>query len=205
VQNSNIEDGSWSGPGNISIDPLFRLSGPRALSIRVASPCVDVGANSGIDQDRTNVDDDPNNDTQVIPWDMIKYQRVRDFDHDPCDPNSPNDPIVDMGSYEICNLPDVDGNGAVDLTDLAMLLTCFGLDPCTAECCWGDFDNDSDVDLGDLASLLTVFGAVCPAVESCNEDRPAPPDPLTEWLQSADPEDVVEWWENGGSESLTPP
>lgn len=57
---------------------------------------------------------------------------------------------------------DVDGNGEVDLADLAGLLTAFGsmngdanYNPAA------DLDGDDDVDLGDLSGLLAAFGAIC--------------------------------------------
>jgi trimeric autotransporter adhesin len=51
---------------------------------------------------------------------------------------------------------DVDGDGDVDLVDLATLLTDFG---CNAAPCPGDVDSDGDTDLADLAVLLTNFGS----------------------------------------------
>ncbi len=56
---------------------------------------------------------------------------------------------------------DLTGDGAIDLADLSVLLSEFGVlcspDPCTA-----DIDHDGDVDLADLSSLLAVFGTSCP-------------------------------------------
>lgn len=52
---------------------------------------------------------------------------------------------------------DVDGDGDVDLQDLATLLANFGgAGPL------GDLDGDGDVDLQDLATLLANFGQPCP-------------------------------------------
>jgi len=50
---------------------------------------------------------------------------------------------------------DLDGDGDVDLTDLAILLADYG---CTSGTCPGDVDGDGDTDLGDLALLLANFG-----------------------------------------------
>lgn len=50
---------------------------------------------------------------------------------------------------------DIDGDGHVTLTDLAILLTNFGR---TGTGLQGDIDHDGDVDLTDLATLLTNFG-----------------------------------------------
>ena len=56
---------------------------------------------------------------------------------------------------------DVNGDGVIDLADLATLLANFGAtaDATPAD---GDLDGDGDVDLADLAALLAVFGTTCP-------------------------------------------
>jgi probable HAF family extracellular repeat protein len=55
---------------------------------------------------------------------------------------------------------DVDGNGTVDLTDLAILLSNFGtLSGATLED--GDLNGDGAVDLTDLAAMLSSFGTTC--------------------------------------------
>jgi len=56
---------------------------------------------------------------------------------------------------------DLDGDGDVDISDLAVLLANYGT---TSGAAYedGDLDGDGDVDLGDLAALLGVYGAVCP-------------------------------------------
>jgi hypothetical protein len=50
---------------------------------------------------------------------------------------------------------DLNADGVIDLTDLAQLLSCFGLSGC------GDVDADADTDLSDLALLLSQFGSAC--------------------------------------------
>jgi hypothetical protein len=47
---------------------------------------------------------------------------------------------------------DLDGDGDVDLTDLALLLASYGIDD------GGDIDGDGDTDLTDLATLLAHYG-----------------------------------------------
>jgi hypothetical protein len=56
--------------------------------------------------------------------------------------------------------PDLNMNGAVDLSDLALLLANFGT-PAGATFEQGDVDGDGDVDLNDLALLLSQFGLIC--------------------------------------------
>lgn len=55
---------------------------------------------------------------------------------------------------------DLDTSGAVDLSDLAILLSNFGT-PSGATPEQGDLDRDHDVDLQDLANLLANFGTSC--------------------------------------------
>jgi hypothetical protein len=50
---------------------------------------------------------------------------------------------------------DLDGDGDIDLTDLAMMLSDFG---CNAPSCVGDLNDDGVTDIGDLAILLANFG-----------------------------------------------
>jgi hypothetical protein len=50
---------------------------------------------------------------------------------------------------------DLDGDGDVDLADLALILSDFG---CNALACVGDINNDGVTDLADLATLLANFG-----------------------------------------------
>ena len=63
---------------------------------------------------------------------------------------------VDCSDVEPCN-GDLDGNGVVDLSDLAELLGHYNV-PIGMTCQDGDMDADGDVDLGDLAALLGLYG-----------------------------------------------
>ena len=56
---------------------------------------------------------------------------------------------------------DLNGDGQVDIQDLATLLANFGTTS-GAETEDGDLDGDGDVDIQDLASLLSAFGSSCP-------------------------------------------
>lgn len=55
---------------------------------------------------------------------------------------------------------DLDGDSDIDLTDLAQLLSNYGM---TSGAVYedGDLDGDGDVDLSDLATLLSVYGTSC--------------------------------------------
>lgn len=56
---------------------------------------------------------------------------------------------------------DLNGDGVVDVADLATLLSNFGtLSGATPE--QGDSDDDGDVDLADLTTFLSLFGTTCP-------------------------------------------
>jgi hypothetical protein len=108
-----------------------------------------------------------------------------------------------MGAFEACP-GDVNGDGMVEISDMTSLLGCFGM-PCTGNCCLADFNCDGTVEIGDLTILLAHFGAPCPSFfafvgggigeESMNASTSS--DPLTEWLRSATPEEVIAWWQAG--------
>ena len=55
---------------------------------------------------------------------------------------------------------DLDGNGLVDLGDLANLLSHYGLTNATYS--EGDLNGDTLIDLSDLALLLAAYGESCP-------------------------------------------
>lgn len=63
-------------------------------------------------------------------------------------------------SVGIVCVGDLDGDNDVDLSDLAVILSNFGL-PSGATPEDGDLDGDEDVDLADLAQLLSNFGTIC--------------------------------------------
>jgi len=66
------------------------------------------------------------------------------------------------GVPDECDCPgDLDGNWAIDLSDLAQLLSHYGT-VSGASYADGDIDFDGDVDLADLAALLSVYGTTCP-------------------------------------------
>lgn len=65
------------------------------------------------------------------------------------------------GVEEFC-FGDLDGDGEIGLSDLAILLSNYGK-PSGATYEEGDLDGDGDVDLADLAELLSVYGSTCGA------------------------------------------
>lgn len=72
----------------------------------------------------------------------------------------PNDVTLRvLGSAE-CPLGDLDEDGDIDISDLAILLAGFGT-PSGAHWGLGDIDGDGDVDLQDMATLLGNFGSTC--------------------------------------------
>lgn len=54
---------------------------------------------------------------------------------------------------------DLNGDGSIDISDLAQLLAHFGMAGASFED--GDSDGDGDVDISDLAALLSNFGTSC--------------------------------------------
>ncbi len=77
--------------------------------------------------------------------------------------------IVGVGRFEgfprafllvPADCPDLDGDGAVNLADLSILLTNFGV-ASGMQFEDGDLDGDGDVDLADLSALLERFGVSC--------------------------------------------
>jgi len=63
-------------------------------------------------------------------------------------------------TFSVVIAGDLDGDGDVDLGDLAVMLSNFGT-PSGALPEDGDLDGDGDVDLADLAVQLANFGSVC--------------------------------------------
>jgi hypothetical protein len=70
-----------------------------------------------------------------------------------------NDGTLDAVLIVVCAI-EVDSDGDVDLNDLTILLSHFGVTS-GATRADGDLDDDDDVDLGDLTTLLSVFGTAC--------------------------------------------
>jgi len=162
ISYSNVEGGEaavyvlegaaliW-GVGNIDADPLFAdPDGPdddpdtwqdNDYHLTTDSPCVDAG--------------DPDFLPQPAERDIDGQLRVWDGDGDGV-------ARIDMGSDEFGSpcLGDLDGDGDVDLSDLAQVLAHYGMTE-GATYADGDLDRDQDVDLSDLGALLAVYGTSC--------------------------------------------
>jgi parallel beta-helix repeat protein len=169
---SDVQNG-WSGMGNIDADPLFvdpdgpdnDPNTPEDNNYRLSgnSPCIDAGSNHSVPADTLDLDGDGDT-AELIPLDLDGRLRFADRIDTPdsgfAEPNYPDLPIVDMGAYEYQCDGDLDGDGDIDLTDLAQLLANYGTSMTVYAD--GDIDGDGDVDLSDLAALLSVYGTTCP-------------------------------------------
>lgn len=145
---SNVQAG-FAGAGNIAADPRFADAGASDYRLTAGSPCIDAGNTTLAGGD--------------APVDLDGAAR---FLNDPgtmdTGVGSPSQWLVDMGAFEFQghSCPgEVNGDGRVDLADLALLLAEFGQDGGLLE---SDQDHDRDVDLTDLALVLANFGAACP-------------------------------------------
>ena len=163
----DVQDG-WPGEGNIDADPLFvDPDGPdddpntwKDNDYRLAggSPCVDAGDNTAVPADVADLDGDGDTDERT-PVDLDGLPRFVDqpFVEDTGVADPPNYPaVVDMGAYEF-RLGDINGDGGVDVFDLATLLGNYRT-PSGMGYRDGDLDGDSAVDIHDLGALLAVYG-----------------------------------------------
>ncbi len=150
---SDIQGGA-PGLNNISVDPFFIApDGPDLipgtlddnLRLQTGSPCIDAG-----------------NNTLVPPNIITDADGNPRFVDDPGSPDCPQapgacglPPIVDMGAYEFQGCPwDLDGDGAVGISDFLALLGLWGTDPGGPP----DFDGDGDVGIEDFLDLLAQWG-----------------------------------------------
>jgi len=165
----NVQSG-WYGEGNIDVDPFFiDQDGPdndpntwedNDYRLAPLSPCIDAGDNYAVPADIFDLDGDGDTD-EPLPFDLDGNPRfVDDLTIDDTGVGDP--PIVDMGAFEFTP-GDLDGDGDVDLSDLAELLGRYG--SCVGEPVYdvtADFDASGCIDLSDLAYLLGYYGATCP-------------------------------------------
>ncbi len=124
-------EGGWPGEGNIDADPLFADPASHDFRLSPGSPCIDAGNNNAVPQDTLDLDGD-GDIVELIPFDLDGNSRIVDDSGTP-DTGNGTPPIIDMGAYEFQDtsppppcLGDLDGDGDVDLADLAALLAVYG-------------------------------------------------------------------------------
>jgi len=155
-------EGGWPGEGNIDADPVFVDPNNADFRLSADSPCIDAGDNTAVPSDTADLDGDGDT-TERTPLDLDGNPRFVD---DPLtDDTGVADPpdyleIVDMGAFEFqACIGDLDGDGEVGLSDLALLLSNYGQWGMGPED--GDLTGDTYVGLDDLAMLLSVYGTTC--------------------------------------------
>jgi hypothetical protein len=136
VSYSDVQHG-WAGEGNIDFYPGWENS--RLLS---GSPCIDSG------------------DNRVIPGILLDLDGLPRYvdDEGMIDIGIGTSPVIDMGAYEFQEFTcsgDFDGDGIVDVNDLATLLSNYGKGGMSYPD--GDMNRDSLINLRDLASFLSVY------------------------------------------------
>lgn len=173
VRYSDVEDSGWpTGEGyeNFSLDPRFRDAENGVLSVTGCSPCIDsgfpgTGTTYYLQIDNTDVDEDQA--SERMPWDVKNDERIVRYRAESA--------TLDRGAPEECP-GDVDGDGDIDISDLAFLLSHFGETGCVSGgCAKANFDCDEDdsIGLADLSFLLSHFGYVCSPGN--NNDPPGSP------------------------------
>ncbi len=151
--------GGFPGVGNISDDPMFVDPENGDYRLSSGSPAIDAADNASVPLDEDDLDDDGNL-LERTPVDLAGDSRFRD-DPATVDTGNPDglEAVVDMGAYEYqypCR-GDFDGNRAVDIADVVILLSRMGMVSNLA-----DLNRDGAIDILDLIDLLLVFGTTCP-------------------------------------------
>jgi len=128
--------GDYGGGDNLFADPLF------GLRLSEGSPCIDSGNTPDVPADAANLDGDASL-TERVPLDAAPLNRFFRAK-------------VDRGAYEseYCKA-DINGNGTVDGTDMAMLLGAWGT--CNSPCP-SDLTSSNVVDGADLTILFGAWG-----------------------------------------------
>ncbi|MHC4991442.1 MAG: choice-of-anchor Q domain-containing protein [Planctomycetota bacterium] len=129
--------GQHGGVGNLGSDPFFADPDQRDYRLQARSPCVDAGSNAAV--------------PEGITTDHAGRPRFVDGDGD-------GSVMVDLGAYEHQACPaDIDGDGAVTVDDLTLLILEWGCTdppgPCAA-----DVDGSGLVDADDLVAVVLAWG-----------------------------------------------
>jgi len=141
VRYSNIE-GGWSGEGNINAEPRFTFVNDMMM-IEPDSPCVDIGSNGLLPADDSDIDDDGNL-LEPLPIDLVGSARVVGN-------------IVDIGplEHQPQSCPgDVNGDSAVNVSDILLIINAWGCQECDA----ADVTDDGIVDVADLLAVVGYWG-----------------------------------------------
>jgi hypothetical protein len=139
--------GGLGGVGNIDADPLFVDPVNGDYRLQAGSPCIDAGHNWAI--------------AGLADTDLDGNPRFAADEAD-FDPGCGIPVVVDMGASEYQGEPfpvrrgDIDGNGAVDVTDFLLLIGGWG--SCEEDCCLADLDLDGSVGVIDFLILLANWG-----------------------------------------------
>ena len=152
---------NW-GDGMIGDDPLFVDAPNGDYRLLSGSACIDAADNTAVPADTNDADGD-GDVTERLPFDLDGMLRFADLqavtDTGVADP--PDYPyVVDMGAFEYQCTGDLDGDGAINLADLQLLLSGYG--DTDATYAGGDLDGSGTVDLADLQLLLSAYGQTCP-------------------------------------------
>ncbi len=137
------DGGPGSGPGIINADPMFVDAVNGDYRLRGGSPCIDAANNAAVSPGADDLDGNPR------------------FVDDGCTPDTGNGapPVSDMGAYEFqASSCDLDGDGAVGITDMLALLGAWGPCPNPPEACPADVDHDGEVGIVDFLALLADWG-----------------------------------------------
>ncbi|MBI5865258.1 MAG: right-handed parallel beta-helix repeat-containing protein [Planctomycetes bacterium] len=145
----------------LNVNPAFVNAGLNDYALLANSGCIDAGSNPRAGQDVGDVDFD-GDAAEPPPVDLTGRPRFADRATTP-DTGEGAAPLIDLGAQEYppaaCRA-DFDGDGAISISDLSILLSNFGCVP-APDACVGDTDGDGDVQLADLAELLSAFGQSC--------------------------------------------
>jgi len=153
VRHSDIE-GGYAGSSNLNADPAFLDEMNDDYRLEEGSPVIDQGDNAAdplIAADLLDIDGDGN--TTEEAFELGRGGRIRRGSPEVCLPT------VDIGAFELqgyCAIGDFDEDGAVDGSDLGVLLGAWGT--CAQTPCVPDLNCDGEVDGADLGAFLGEWG-----------------------------------------------
>ena len=137
-----------TGNSNIDADPCFVDAFNNDYHLMAGSPCIDAGDNLSVPNDVLDLDADANT-AEPIPWDLDGKTRFVDGD---CNCTA----VVDMGAYEFGYVGDLNCNGSVTMSDIAILALAWLTEPGDSTwnaCCDISVPADNKVDWGDVEIL----------------------------------------------------